>query len=62
MENIIGQIEQADEIQLNEIIFAAICRYNTLHKDRQGSFLSLSADPRLRDQELENIIRFIHKP
>ena len=59
MENMIKQIEQADEIQLNHIISAVIRRYDVLHPDRDGSFLSLSTDPHLREQELGNIIRLI---
>ena len=59
MENIIKQIEQADELQLNHIISAVIRRYDVLYPDRDGSFLSLSTDPHLREQELGNIIRLI---
>lgn len=61
MEDIVKQIKQANEIQLNHIISAVLRRYNILHPDREGSFLSLSTDPHQRDKELENIIRFIHK-
>ena len=61
MEDIVKQIEQADEIQLNDIISAVIHRYNMLHPDREGSFLSLSTDPRQRSQEMESILRLIHK-
>ena len=60
-EDIVKQIEQADEIQLNHIISAVIRRYDVLHPDRKSSFLSLSTDPHQRDKELENIIRFIHE-
>ena len=59
VEDIVKQIEQADEIQLNDIISTVIHRYDMLHPDREGSFLSLSTDPHLREQELGNIIRLI---
>ena len=59
MEDILKQIEQVDEIQLNDIISAAMRRYNALHTDRDAGFLALSTDPRIRDKELEEIIRFI---
>ena len=61
MEDIVKQIEQADEIQLNDIISAVIHRYNMLHSDREGFFLSLSTDPHQRSQEMESILRFIRK-
>ena len=59
MENIIKQIEQADEIQLNEIMSAVMRRYNALHTDREAGFLALSTDPQTRKTELNDIIRFI---
>ena len=61
VEDIVKQIEQADEIQLNDIISAVIHRYDMLHPDREGSFLSLSTDPYQRSQEMEGILRFIRK-
>ena len=61
VEDIVKQIEQADEIQLNDIISAVIHRYDMLHPDREGSFLSLSTDPHQRSQEMESILRFIRK-
>jgi len=56
---IVKQIDQANEIQLNEFIHAVTRRYTALHADREGVFLALSTDPRTRDKELEDIIRFI---
>ena len=61
VEDIVKQIEQADEIQLNDIVSAVIHRYNMLHPDRECSFLSLSTDPYQRSQEMESILRFIRK-
>ena len=59
VEDIVKKIQQADEIQLNEFIGAVARRYNALHKDREGAFLSLTTDPYARDKELEDIIQFI---
>lgn len=56
---IIKQIEQAGELQLDEIITAVIHRYNALHTDREASFLSLPTDPKTRNEELEEIFRYI---
>ena len=58
-QDIVKQIEQADEIQLNEIIHAVMRRYNALHADREAGFLALSTNPQTRDAELEDILRFI---
>ena len=59
MESIIKEIEQANEIQLNEIISAVINRYNVLRADREGVFLSLPTDPYTRKEELEKTILFL---
>ena len=61
MEDILKQIEQVDEVQLNEITNAVICRHNALYPGRKGAFLSLSADPHQQEQELENISSFLRK-
>ena len=61
VKEIVKQIEQADEIQLNDIIRAVMRRYDVLHPGRKSSFLSLSTDSHQCSKELENIIRFIHK-
>ena len=61
VEKTIKQIEQADELQLSEIIGAVMGRYNALCADREAVFLSLSTDPHQRSQEIENILRFIRK-
>ena len=58
-ESIAKQIEQVDEIELNNIIHAVMHRYSALHTDRELSFLALSTDPKIRNQELEDITRFI---
>ena len=59
VEDIIKQIEQADEIQLNNIISAVNRRYAALHTDRVGGFLSLPTDPRTHDKVLEETFSFI---
>ena len=59
MKDIVTQIEQADEIQLNDIIRAVMRRYNALRTDREITFLSLPTDPKTRNEELEEIIRYI---
>ena len=61
MNDIIKQIEQADEVQLNEIINVVNRRYSALHSDRVGGFLSLATDSRQCEKELENIIQFVRK-
>ena len=58
-EDIVKRIEQASEIQLSKYISAVIRRYNVLRTDREAAFLSLSTDPKTRNKELEEIIRFI---
>ena len=57
MEDIVKRIEQADELQLNEYIRAVVRRYGALRPDRECAFLSLPANP--RDDEIDDIIRFI---
>ena len=59
MDALLHQIEQADEIQLNDIIRAVMRRYNALRTDREITFLSLPTDPKTRNEELEEIIHFI---
>jgi len=59
VKDIIKQIEQADEIQLNDIISAVNRRYTALHTDREGGFLSLPTDPQARDKVLEETFSFI---
>ena len=59
MKDIVTQIEQADEIQLNDIIRAVMRRYRALRTDRELSFLSLPTDPKTRNEELEKLIRYI---
>ncbi len=59
MEHTVKQIEQADEIQLKQIIDTVIRRYNALHTDREAGFLSLSTDSDVRIAELDRIIAFI---
>ncbi len=58
-EDIVKQIEQADELQLNAYIHAIIRRHQMLRTDRELSFLSLPTDPETRNAELENIFEFI---
>ncbi len=58
-EDIVKQIEQADELQIDEIAWAVVRRYNALRPDRKISILSLPTDPQNRDAELENTIALI---
>ena len=57
--DIVKQIEQADELQLVEIISAAMRRYSALRTDRELSVLSLPTNPKTRNGELEEIICYI---
>ena len=58
---VIKEIEQADEVQLNDYIHAVVRRYNSLRTDRELSVLSLPADPKARDAEIEEIFNFIRR-
>ena len=59
MNDLIKQIEMADELELNDCIFAVLRRFNALRTDRELVFLTLSTDPQIRDAELENNISFL---
>ena len=59
IKDIIKQIEQADEMQLQEIIDAVMYRYGTLRTDRELAFLSLPKDLQNRAEELEGVLQLI---
>ena len=59
MENLIKQIASADELTLNDCIFAVLRRFNSIRTDRELIFMTLPTDPKLRDAELENNISFL---
>ena len=56
---IVKQIEQADELQLNEIILAVVRRHNALQQHRTAIFLTIPTNPQNRAEELENTINLI---
>ena len=59
MDDLIKQIESADELTLNDCIFAVLRRFNALRTDRELVFLSLPTDPEARDIELKNGIDYL---
>ena len=58
-EDIVRQIEQADELQIDEIVWAVVRRYNALRPAQISTFLTVPANPQDRDAELESIIALI---
>ena len=55
MEELLAQIERADDIQISRIIQAVIRRYSTVYPDHEVVFLSLPTnDPKERQMVLRN--------
>lgn len=56
-EELVQQIEQVTDFQIDELILLVAHRFNQLHPDREGFFLTVSTDPVRRQEELHYIIR-----
>ena len=59
-EKVVKEIEQLNDLELDLCIKAVAHRYNELVTDREGSFLSLSKDPKEREAELQMLVELIH--
>ena len=60
-DDVLQNIEQADDVLLCEIIRAVLDRYRQLHQDWEMMFLSVHKSPDRRKEELEEIWRFLMK-
>ena len=56
------QIAQVTEHQIDELLLLVSRRFHQLRPDREGIFLSLSQDPKKRDEELESVLQFLRLP
>lgn len=59
VKDIIKRIQQASDIQLNEFILAVIRRFTELNPGQEGVFVSLSTDPRIREEEIKNMLQLL---
>ena len=55
------QIEQVTDHQIDALILLVAHRFNQLRPEQDGFFVSLSKDPSLRREELENIMQDLMK-
>lgn len=61
-EELAEQILQATEYQIDELLDLVETRYNQLHPEREGVFLSLARDPAHREAEIAFIVRLLTDP
>ena len=61
LQDILLQIEQADDTEISEIIQAVIRRYKTVFPDWEVVFLSLPLEPAARTAVLEQTIEQLWK-
>ena len=59
-EELAEQILQATEYQIDELLHLVETRYNQLHPEREGVFLSLARDSVHREAEIAFIVRLLN--
>ena len=52
-------IQQADDIEIQQILAAIISRYNAYHPDQEILFLSMHKEQVQRKKDIESIVTFL---
>lgn len=61
LKRILDSIENADDLQIGEIINAVIRRYGKVRPGWEVVFLSVRKDPEKRKEDVEGIIRMLRR-
>ena len=59
-QNLLSQLDTADDSQLDQLMFSLVRRHKQLHPDWELLFMSLPADPCLRKEELDKMLPLLY--
>ena len=61
MEELLRRIEETDDFEIQDIMRAVERRYKIAFPDWEVVYMAVHRDPKLKEEDLKNIIAFIEK-